>query len=63
MYKAFHKNNSKYKLQKTIGKGRTAEEMEFLYRSARQYIQEQQGTINLFVNRDDSLIESCRIII
>lgn len=52
------KKAGKYKLLKTFGTGKTEEQIEFLYQSARQYIQEKQGTINLFVNRDDALIES-----
>lgn len=52
------KQSGKYKLLKTFGTGKTEEQIEFLYQRARQYIQEKQGTINLFVNRDDALIES-----
>ncbi|MDI6766338.1 MAG: transposase, partial [Bacteroidota bacterium] len=36
----------------------TEQEIEFLYQKARQYLQELQGEITLFVNRDDALIES-----
>lgn len=52
------KKGSKYKVVKTFGTGKTDQEVEFLYQRARQYIQEQQGTIALFVNREDALIES-----
>lgn len=34
------------------------QEVECLYQSARQYIQNLQGTINLFVDKEDALIES-----
>lgn len=52
------KHSGKYKVLKTLGTGKTEQEIEFLYQYARQYIQEQQGTINLFVNQEDALIES-----
>ena len=52
------KKSGKYKIVKTLGTGRTEEEIEILYQRAKQYIQENEGTINLFVNRDDALIES-----
>jgi transposase len=52
------KHRGKYKVVKTIGTGKTEQQIEFLYQRARQYIQQSQGTINLFVNREDALIES-----
>lgn len=52
------KKRGLYKLEKTLGTGRTEEEIEILYRRAKQYIEEKEGTINLFVNRKDALIES-----
>jgi hypothetical protein len=52
------KDGGKYKVVKTMGTAKTEQEIEFLYQRARQYIQEEQGTINLFVNRDDALVES-----
>lgn len=52
------KTGGKYKLKKTFGSGKTEEEIELLYQRARQYIQEQQMTINLFINKEDALIES-----
>ena len=52
------KKGGKYKVEKTLGTGKTEQQIEFLYQQARQYIHEQQGTINLFINRDDALIES-----
>lgn len=52
------KSRGQYKVIKTIGTGKTEQQIEFLYQRARQYIQEVQGTINLFVNREDALIES-----
>lgn len=52
------KKGGRYKVVKTLGTGRTDEEIEFLYQSARQYIQEQEGTISLFVNHEDSIIAS-----
>ena len=52
------KNAGKYKLVKTIGSGRTEEEIEFLYHQAREYIQELQGQSTLFLQREDALIES-----
>lgn len=52
------KHNGKYRLVKTIGSGRTNQEIEFLYQHARQYLQETQGQSELFVQRDDALIES-----
>jgi len=52
------KTSGRYNLEKTIGSGKTEEEIELLYQRARQYIQEQQRTINLFVSKEDALIES-----
>jgi hypothetical protein len=52
------KHRGKYKVVKTIGTGKTEQQIEFLYQRARQYIQQSQGTINLFVNREDALTES-----
>lgn len=58
------KNRGRYKVEKTLGTGRTEEEIELLYlrrilwKRAKQYIQEKEGTISLFVNREDALIES-----
>lgn len=52
------KKRGKYKVEKTLGTGKTEEEIEFLYQKAKQYIQEKEGTINLFINKDDALIES-----
>ncbi|MDI6805024.1 MAG: transposase, partial [Bacteroidota bacterium] len=52
------KDGGKYKVVKTLGTGKTEQEIEFLYQKARQYLQELQGEITLFVNRDDALIES-----
>src|SRR3989337_113770 len=52
------KDNGKYKLLKTLGTASTDQEIEFLYQRARQYIQDKQGTIGLFINRDDAVIES-----
>jgi transposase len=52
------KDRGKYKVIKTLGTGKTEEEIELLYQRARQFIQEKQATINLFVNRSDVFIES-----
>jgi len=52
------KNRGRYKVEKTLGTGRTEEEIEILYLRAKQYIEEKAGTIKLFVNREDILIES-----
>jgi len=52
------KKRGRYKLEKTLGTGRTEEEIEILYQRAKQYIEEKEGKINLFVNREDALIES-----
>ena len=43
---------------KTLGSGRSDQEIEFLYHRARQEIQQMEGNTSLFINRDDALIES-----
>lgn len=52
------KDRGKYKVVKTIGSGRTEQEIEFLYQCARQEIFRIQGTMSLFVDKEDALIES-----
>lgn len=52
------KSRGKYNVVKTLGTGKTEEEIESLYYSAKQYIAEMQGSISLFVNGEDTLIES-----
>jgi transposase len=51
------KRAGRYKVIKTIGSGRSNQEVEFLYQRARQELQRIEGTSSLFVNRDDALIE------
>lgn len=46
------------KVIKTIGSGRTPQEIEFLVQRARQEIQRLEGNTALFTNRDDAIIES-----
>lgn len=52
------KEHGKYQVVKTIGSGRTEQEIAFLSQRAKQYIQELQGQSELFVQEDDALIES-----
>lgn len=52
------KSGGKYKVIKTIGTGKTDEEIEYLYQKGRQFVEEEQGSIGLFLNRDDIFIES-----
>ncbi len=52
------KSSGKYKLVKSIGSGKTEQEIEFLCQQARQYISQQEGRINLFVEKEDTIIES-----
>ena len=43
---------------KTLGSGRSDQEIEFLYQRARQELKRIEGTTSLFVNRDDAKLES-----
>ena len=43
---------------KTLGSGRSEQEIEFLYQRARQELHRIEGTSSLFVNRDDAMLES-----
>jgi transposase len=52
------KRGGRYKVIRTLGSGRSNQEIEFLYQRARQELQKIEGTSSLFVNRDDALIES-----
>jgi transposase len=52
------KERGKYKVLKTLGSGRTDQELEFLYQRARQEIQILEGMGSLFVDKDDAKIES-----
>lgn len=52
------KNRGRYKVLKTLGSGRSSQEIEFLCQKARQEIQMMEGSGSLFVNKDDIKIES-----
>jgi transposase len=52
------KDRGKYKVIKTLGSGRTDQEIEFLYQRARQEMQMLEGIGSLFVDEDDAKIES-----
>lgn len=52
------KQDGKYRLIKTIGSGRTNEEIAFLHQRARQELSRMQGTMSLFVSDEDALVES-----
>ncbi len=52
------KQRGTYKVLKTLGSGRSAQEIEFLYQRARQEIHMLEGLGSLFVDEDDTKIES-----
>lgn len=52
------KSTGKYRIVKTMGSGRTDQEIEYLYQRAKQFIFEFKGQSELFVQRDDALVES-----
>ena len=52
------KERGRYKVLKTLGSGRSAKEVEFLYQRARQEVQMIEGLGSLFVDEDDTKIES-----
>lgn len=52
------KQRGTYKVLKTLGSGRSAQEIEFLYQRARQEVQMLEGSGSLFVDEDDTKIES-----
>ena len=52
------KQRGTYKVLKTLGSGRSAQEIEFLFQLARQEIQMLEGSGSLFVDKDDIKIES-----
>ena len=52
------KQRGTFKVLKTLGSGRSAQEIEFLYQRARQEIQMLEGSGSLFVDEDDVKVES-----
>jgi len=52
------KSRGKYKLLKTLGSGRSEEEIAFLYERAKQELQQIEGTSSLFLNHDDTRLKS-----
>ena len=52
------KHRGNYKVIKTLGSGRSAQEIEFLYQRARQEVQMLEGSGSLFIDEDDVKLES-----
>jgi hypothetical protein len=52
------KERGKYKVLKSLGSGRSEQEIEFLYQRARQELQKIEGSGTLFVNEDDTKLRS-----
>lgn len=52
------KVKGRYKVVKSLGSGRTEQEIAVLYQQARQYIQQARSQPELFLQQDDALIES-----
>ena len=52
------KHRGNYKVIKTLGSGRSAQEIEFLYQRARQEVQMLEGSGSLFIDKDDVKLES-----
>ena len=51
------KERGQYRVLKTLGSGRSEQEIEFLYQRAQQELEKIDSSISLFVNRDDAKIE------
>jgi transposase len=51
------KQRGSYKVLKTLGSGRSEPEIEFLYQRAQQELEKMDGSISMFVNRDDAKLE------
>ena len=51
------KQRGSYKVLKTLGSGRSEQEIEFLYQRAQQDLEKMDGSISMFVNRDDAKLE------
>lgn len=52
------KAQGKYKVLKSIGCGRTDKEIQYLYRRAKQELQELQGAESIFLDHQDIILES-----
>lgn len=52
------KSDRKYKVIRSIGSGRTDREIEFLYQTAKQILQELQGSESIFIDYQDIFLES-----
>ena len=52
------KKRDNYKVLKTLGSGKTEQELEFLYQRARQELEKIEGSYTLFLNQDDAKIKS-----
>lgn len=52
------KSRGKYKVLKTLGSGKTEEEIEFLYRRAQQELKQIKGARSLFINHEDIKLKS-----
>jgi transposase len=52
------KERGRYKVLKTLGSGRSDQEIELLYQRARQELQKIEGSGTLFVNADDAKLKS-----
>ena len=52
------KDRGQYRVLKTLGSGRSEQEIEFLYQRAQQELEKIDGSISLFVRKDDAKIES-----
>ena len=56
------KQRGSYKVLKTLGSGRSEPEIEFLYQRAQQELEKMDGSISMFVNRDDAKLEVFSLI-
>lgn len=53
-----NKRSGRYKLVKTIGCGRTAQEIENLWQRAKLELQSLEQTTTMFINKEDAMLES-----
>ena len=52
------KESGRYKIYKTVGSGKTDQEIEFLYQRANLELQALNQTTSMFIDRDDAYLSS-----
>lgn len=52
------KQSGRYRIVKTIGSGRTEQEIEYLYQRAKIELHSNHQTLSMFINKEDAFLES-----